>query len=103
MLKNCAKIEILRIKKMITFPNDESKRKFEQLRNEKKNKLIEKRKFYDKELGNSNDSKRMFQVFNKFCGKKKTSSNKLEVNDLNNFFDVTGPQLSKKIWGFQIC
>ena len=31
---------------------------------------IEKRKFYDNELGNFNDSKRVFQKFKKFCGKK---------------------------------
>ena len=66
---------------MITFPNNETKRKFKQLRNETKKQIaIEKRKFYDNELGNSNDSERMFHVFNKFCGKKKISSNKLEVN-----------------------
>ena len=84
---------------MITFPNDESKRKFKQLRNETKKKqiAIEKLKLYDNELGNSNDSKRMFQVFNKFCGKKKTISSKLEANDLNNFFVTIVPQLSKKL------
>ena len=55
-------------KRMISFSNDKSKRKFKQLRNETKKQIaIEQRKFYDNELGNSNDSKRMFQVFNKFC------------------------------------
>ena len=79
MLKNCAKTDTAR-KRMKTFPNDESKRKFKQLRNEIKQQIaIEKRKFYDNELVNSKDSKRMFQVFNKFCGKKKTSSNKLRM------------------------
>ena len=86
MLRNCAKIDTAH-KRMITFPNDESKRKLKQLRNETKQQIaIEKRKFYDNELVYSEISKRMFQVFNKFCGKKKTSSNKLEANDLNNFF-----------------
>ena len=83
---------------MITFPSDEFKRKFKQLRDETKKQIaIEKRKIYDNELINSNDSKNIVLVFNKFCGKKKTSSNKLEMDDLNNFFVTIGPQLSKKL------
>ena len=39
----------------------------------------------------------MVQVFIKFCGKEKTSSKKLEANDLNNYFVTIGPQPSKKL------
>ena len=58
-------------KKMVTLPNDETKAKFKKLRNEaKKLNMTEKRKFYDNQLGSCNDSKKMLQAFNKFCGKK---------------------------------
>ena len=43
----------------------------------------------------------MFQVFNKFCGKKKSNSCKLEVNDMNKFFATIGPTLSKKLVEFK--
>ena len=63
MLKSCEKRDTAH-NRMITFPIDESKRKFKQLRNETKKQIaIEKRKFYDNELGNSNDSKKNVSSF----------------------------------------
>ena len=45
--------------------------------------------------------KKMFQVFKKFCGKNKSNSCKLEVNDMNKFFATIGPQLSIKFVEFK--
>ena len=71
MLKSCEKRDTAH-NRMITFPIDESKRKFKQLRNETKKQIaIEKRKFYDNELGNSNDSKKCFKFFISFVEKRK--------------------------------
>ena len=41
---------------------------------------------------------KMFQVFNKLCGKKKSNSCKLEVNDMNKFFATIGPTFQKNSW-----
>ena len=87
---------------MATLPNDKTKEKFKKLRNESKKLIMtEKRNFYDNQLGICNDSKKMFQVFKKFCGKKKSNSCKLEVNDMNKFFATIGPQLSIKFVEFK--
>ena len=87
---------------MVTLPNDETEAKFKKLRNEaKKLSMTEKRKFYDNQLGSCNDSKKIFQVFNKFCGKE-IQFVKLEVNDMNKFFATIGPTLSKNFVEFEL-
>ena len=59
-------------KKMVTHPNDETKAKFKKLRNEAKKLIMtEKRKFYDNQLGNCNDSKKKYFKFSiTFVGKR---------------------------------
>ena len=87
---------------MVTLPNDELKAKFKNLRNEAKKLIMTgKRKFYDNQLGSCNDSKKMFQVFNNFCGKKKSNTCSLEVNDMNKFFATIGPKLAKNFVEFK--
>ena len=87
---------------MVTLPNDETKPKFKKLRNEAKKLIMtEKRKFYDNQLGSCYDSEKIFQVFNNFCGKKKSNFCKLEVNEMNIFFATIGPTLSKNFVEFK--
>ena len=64
MLRNCTKLEILRIREWLLFPMMNQKKQNQTLRNETRKQIaIEKRRFYDNELGNSYNSKKNVSSF----------------------------------------